>query len=365
MAVVAVFATGCASLPDMPELRGGSAPDCRVAPAAGDVAALRRASGQLVVVGSSMELLSSLDGGRRWSRDQLPLDCRWPDVAEVGERLVVSCAEPRPPARLLVLVESPGGGWERPIEVATTSELMIDTCLQALSGDEVLLFATHVDRPKDLDHAVYTLQLFRSRDGGRSWSGPKAVEAGRRGRHLEDTRTTVLSDGSLLLLHEHERAEGKPSILVQHRSSDNGGSWSAAYVVWRGSDLEPGGYVTFSDGELWLIASSDAVAGQGSYERALILMRRSADDGVTWGRPQVLVGAESQLSFGGVLLPGDEVLLPSVRFYSTRGRRELALYVVPRDRPGEWRCALDSMFGDGFETGDASQWVPLPESNRR
>ena len=69
-----------------------------------------------------------------------------------------------------------------------------------------------VARAGDLDHAVYTVQEYRSATGGEGWSKAVKVLAGRRGEHLEDTRSTVLEDGSVLLAYEIETAEafGRP-----------------------------------------------------------------------------------------------------------------------------------------------------------
>ena len=362
---LALLAAGCASGPGGPPPPPARSADCTIAPVLGDVSVVLRDSGELVVTGSARGLLLSTDLGRRWSEQPLPVDCRWPDLAEIGGRLLVSCAEPRAPARLLVLAESAGGGWQDPAVVATTDELLIDTCLQPIASTEVLLFATHVDRPRDLDDAVYTVGQYRSLDGGATWSEAVVVAEGRRGQHLEDTRSVRLGDGSLLLLHEVEDIEGEPSVLVQRRSLDGGVTWSPPEVVWSGSDLEPGGYLRFPDGELWLVASSDRVAGGGSYERAIIEARRSRDGGAGWSGPRVLVAAPDQLSFGGVALPDDEVLLASVRWFTRPQRRSVAIYVVPRAGRGGWRCALDTLFTDDFEDRASGQWGEPPPPNSR
>lgn len=364
-AAIALLAVGCASSRGVPPQAPARPADCIVAPALGDVAALRRASGELVVTGSTRGLLVSTDLGHRWAARPLPVDCRWSDLVEFGGRLLQSCAEPRPPARLLVLAEAGDGGWQGPVVVDTTRELLIDTCLQPIAAAEVLLFATHVDRPRDLDDAVYTVRQYRSLDGGSTWSEPRVVVVGKRGHHLEDTRSIRLDDGSLLLLNEVERREGRRSVLVQRRSVDGGATWTPPEVVWRGSDLEPGGYVVLPGGELWLVASSDRAAGGGSYGRAIIEARTSRDRGVTWSEPFVLVGEEDQLSFGGVPLPGGEVLVPSVRRFDRPDRRSLALYVVAGDGSGSWRCAVDEMFSDGFEDAGAGQWEELPPPSSR
>jgi len=332
------------------------APDCRVARATGDVAAVLRDSRELVIVGGGVELLRSSDLGQSWRREVLPVNCRWPDVAEVGGRLLVSCSEPGAPGRLLVITERAGHGWSAPVVVDATTDLIIDTNLQPLPGGSVLLFATHIDRADDLDNAVYTVRVYRSGAGGDNWSGAEVVTLGRRGEHLEDTRSALLDDGSLLLAYEIETAEAAPSQIHQRRSSDGGRSWSSESVIWSGADTEPGGYLLFPGGELWFVASSDERAGGGSYDRASILMRRSGDGGRSWTAPEILVDREDQISFGGVVFPGGEVLLPSLRHYNERRNRQLSLYVVDRDPTNGARCASTPISADGFETGLGPQW---------
>jgi hypothetical protein len=332
-------------------------PDCRVARSTGDVGVLLRSTGELVIVGGAVELLRSSDLGRSWARESLPVQCRWPHVEEVEGRLVVSCSEAQGLGRLLILKEDDAGrGWLDPVVVDTTNALMIDTNLQRLPDGELLLFATHVDRPDDLDGSIYTVRLYRSFDGGGSWSLPVDVISGRRGEHLEDTRTVVLDQGSLLLVVELERAEGSRSSLLQLESTDGGVVWTDTGFVWKGADVEPGGYVAFADGELWLVASSDAAARGGSYDRALIAVRRSTDNGRSWSHPEVLVDLEDQISFGGVELPTGEILLPSIRHYSDVRRRQLSVYLVTRDATGGARCAVTPLFSDGFENGLDPQW---------
>ncbi len=352
--IAVVLAAGCATAPHRPPPAAPGSPDCPVARARGDVVAVGRQSGTLIVVGA-VGLLRSDDGGASWRSEALPVTCRWHGAAEIGGRLLVSCVDPGPPSRLLVLGEDPGGGWAAPVEVERADALLIDTNLQPLPGGEALLLATHVDRRDDLDDAVYAVRAYRSADAGRSWQTGATVLESRRGERLEDTRTVALADGGLLLAVELETAEGAPSRLLQLRSADGGRSWSAPEVVWRGGDVEPGGYVSFADGELWLVASSDELAGGGSYERATILARRSVDGGRSWTDSEVLVDRADQLSFGGLVVSPDTVLLPSLRFWSTPRRTVLALYLVDRAVGGPARCAVEAMSRGSFEDGPGAQ----------
>jgi hypothetical protein len=338
--VLSAAALGCVGTVDRRPSAAPTAPNgCRVTRTSGDVAVLRRSSDELVIAAGGVELLRSSDVGRSWRREDLPVRCRWPDVAEVGGRLLVSCAEPDPPGRLLVVSEGVGGGWNEPVTVAATPGIFIDTDLASMIDGSVLLVATEVDRPDDMEDAVYRVGVRRSTDGGTTWSAPTTAATEPRGVRLEDSRTVALDDGTVLLAVEREKVEGGRSTIVQLRSLDGGRTWSDGTVLWRGGDVEPGGYVRFEDGELWFIASSDERAGGGSYDRAEILARRSYDGGRSWAEPETLIDREDQLSFGGVALPDGDVLLPSVRHYSGP-RRLLALYVVGR-RPGTGaRCAV-------------------------
>lgn len=337
--MLSVAALGCVGTAARRPSAPPAAPNgCRIARTSGDVAVLRRASGELVIAAGGVELLRSPDLGASWRREELPVQCRWPDVAEIGGRLVVSCATPEAPGRLLIVSNDVSGGRNDLLEAAATDGIFIDTDLLPLLDGSVLLFATEIDRPDDLEAAVYRIEVRRSSDGGATWSAPTTVAADPRGVRLEDSRTVVLDDGSVLLAVERETVERGPSTVVQLRSLDGGRTWSDETVLWQGGDVEPGGYVRFDDGELWFIASSDERAGGGSYDRAEILVRRSFDGGATWSEPELLIDREDQLSFGGVVLPDGDVLLASVRHYS-RPRRLLALYVVGRSPGAGARCA--------------------------
>lgn len=347
-AVIGCGSTGVSTLEPPPQT--AIAPDCRVARASGDVSAFLRTDGELVIVGGGLELLRSDDLGQSWRREVLPVSCRWPDLTEINGRLLISCSERKPPSRLLVVAETPDGGWSEPVVVDETPELFIDTNLQLSTTGELLLFATHIDQPETLDDSVYTITAYRSDDGGTAWSSGEIVVEGTRGEHLEDSRSVELADGSLLLAYENEPVEAGPSRVLQRRSINFGRSWSKPKVVWRGGDVEPGGYVPFPDGELWLVASSDRPAGGGSYDRATILARRSFDGGHSWSDPETLVNRQDQISFGGVLLPDDRVLLPSLRHYNQRKLRSLSLYVVDRTGVAAAICASTPISRTGFES---------------
>ena len=352
-------AVGCGSTgvsPSSDDPAAQVAADCRLASAVGDVSAVLRGNGELVIVGGGVDLLTSVDLGRSWRRETLPLVCGWPDLTEIDGRLVVSCSELRPPSRLLVIAELDNGGWAAAVEVDSTEERFIDTDLQVSAAGELLLFATHIDRPGDLDRAVYTVRQYRSVDTGATWSSGGSAVVGRRGERVEDIRSVTLDDGSILLAYEREPAEGRASRIVQLRSTDDGRSWSEPEVVWRGGDLEPGGYVAFADDELWLVVSSDEPAGGGSYDRATILTRSSSDGGRSWSEPRVLVDRENQISFGGVVLPDGRVLLPSLRFYNQGPKRSLALYVVDRSGAGGADCASPPLSREDFESDLGDQF---------
>ena len=111
-------------------------------------------------------------------------------------------------------------------------------------------------------------------------------------RHSEGD-IVALSNGRLLAVysryHAGEGWDGSPAHLVARTSDDGGRIWSAPRVVVEARDRARGNVMSVSlldgaGGDL-LMAHVDQLPGMP--ERGMVV-RRSADDGFTWGDPVVL-----------------------------------------------------------------------------
>jgi hypothetical protein len=312
-----------------------------------DVAAASLSSGDLVLIAGGLAVARSADNGRSFVITQGPVDCQWPGVDAVGDRLYLACVEADVTNRLLFLVSEDGGRrFEPPEELVSSRHALIDVELVALSDGHLLVLVSEVDGPANRNAARYRIRAFRSADGGESWEDGGVVVEGLFGVNIEDTRAVWLGGDDILLAYEYELREGGVSAIRQLRSRDGGESWGEETGLWGGhpsADLEPGGFMRFDDGELWFVASTDEQAGGGSYGRATIRRVVSQDGGHSWSEPETLVDQEDQISFGAVMLATGEIALPSLRFYQIYRERALYLYLVDREAPGEFHCATESV----------------------
>ena len=151
-------------------------------------------------------------------------------------------------------------------------------CIARLPDGELLLVAFHAPREGGVPEE-YAF-LYRSGDGGRSWSRRRRLEVLGREPYL-----SVTSDGTVFLsTHLLPRARGNREGYTQsflYRSTDGGDRWEGQRIGFQ--DLEgmegPGTVVTgrnvleLKSGELVF-----AVAGKGGHE----FLWRSDDGGKTW-----------------------------------------------------------------------------------
>ena len=151
-------------------------------------------------------------------------------------------------------------------------------CIARLPDGELLLVAFHAPRKGGVPEE-YAF-LYRSEDGGRSWSRRRRLEVLGREPYL-----SITSDGTVFLsTHLLPRARGNREGYTQsflYRSTDGGDRWEGQRIGFQ--DLEgmeePGTVVTgrnvleLESGELVF-----AVAGKGGHE----FLWRSNDGGKTW-----------------------------------------------------------------------------------
>jgi hypothetical protein len=153
-------------------------------------------------------------------------------------------------------------------------------CIARLPGGELLLAAFHQHQ---LDGGKVREQnlLFRSADGGRTWSGPEKLALLGREPYL-----TVLADGTVFitghLLAQDVRNKYPYTHGYLHRSTDGGRAWHSTRV--ESEAIKPGAanhtsrnVLELADGRLLLGVDYDG--GGGPY-----LVWRSSDRGRTWDK---------------------------------------------------------------------------------
>jgi pimeloyl-ACP methyl ester carboxylesterase len=184
------------------------------------------------------------------------------------------------------------------IRVADRKELPFDTfpcerialgepddykpCLALLPGGELLMTAFH-QHPREGGKVLEQDLLFRSRDGGRTWSAPEKL--GLLGR---EPYLTVLKDGTLfmtghLLANDVRNPHGYTHGYL-HRSTDAGKTWKSVRIESEGIRPKAPNHssrnvVQMPDGTLLLGVDYDG--GGGPY-----FVWRSKDGGKTWDKSQ-------------------------------------------------------------------------------
>jgi len=142
--------------------------------------------------------------------------------------------------------------------------------------------------------------LFRSRDGGVTWSGPEVLDLPGREPYL-----TVLSDGTVLMTVHHliqdVRNDAGYVQTYVHRSTDGGCTWTT--IRFPGEDL-PGwrpGWGTCSSRNVLELRDGSLILGMGT-RGGINYLYRSYDKGATWERAEeckfdVYEGMEEDLAY--------------------------------------------------------------------
>jgi len=153
-------------------------------------------------------------------------------------------------------------------------------CIAKLPSGELLLSAFHQHR---LDGGKIREQnlLFRSRDGGRTWSDPQPLDLLGREPYL-----TVLKDGTVFitghLLPQDVRNRHGYTHGYLHRSTDGGRSWQSTRIESEGIKPAAGNHSSRNVAQLvdgTLLLGVDYDGGGGPY-----FMWRSTDGGKSWDK---------------------------------------------------------------------------------
>ncbi len=163
-----------------------------------------------------------------------------------------------------------------------------------LPSGELLLTAFHQHK-RDGNKVIEQSLLFRSPDGGRTWTGPQPLDLLGREPYL-----TVLKDGTVFitghLLAQDVRNEWCYTTGFLHRSTDGGRTWQSTRVESEQVKPKASNHTTrnvleMSDGSLLLGVDYDG--GGGPY-----FVWRSTDGGQTWDKSQKCEPQDCKSQYG-------------------------------------------------------------------
>ena len=155
-------------------------------------------------------------------------------------------------------------------------------CIARLPSGELLLTAFHQHK-RDGNKVMEQTQLFRSPDGGKTWSQAEKLDLLGREPYL-----TVLKDGTVFitghLLADDVRNEWGYTCGFLHRSTDGGRTWQSTRIESEEIKPKASNHTTrnvleLADGTLLLGVDYDG--GGGPY-----FVWRSTDGGQTWDKSQ-------------------------------------------------------------------------------
>lgn len=155
-------------------------------------------------------------------------------------------------------------------------------CIAQLPSGELLLTAMHTHQRENNKRFEQTL-LFRSKDGGRTWSDPEKLNLLGREPYL-----SVTNDGTIFitghLLEEDVRNRWGTTSGFLHRSADGGKTWASIRIDSKEipptvTRLTSRNVLELADGDLLL--GVDCYGGEGPY-----FVWRSHDGGKSWDKTQ-------------------------------------------------------------------------------
>jgi hypothetical protein len=167
-------------------------------------------------------------------------------------------------------------------------------CIAQLPDGELLLTAFH-QYMKDGGKVLEQTLLFRSQDGGRTWSKPEPLDLLGREPYL-----TVLTDGTIFmtghLLAQDVRNTFGYTTGFLHRSTDRGKTWQTLRIPSeeikpKASNHASRNVLELADGTL--LTGVDYDGGGGPY-----FMWRSKDRGATWERDRNCEPADFKSIYG-------------------------------------------------------------------
>lgn len=170
-----------------------------------------------------------------------------------------------------------GATWSTPVEVTFTGS-GAPTFSYGCFGDELFELAngTLLVACYALNSAAtsFTAHLARSTDGGTTWSYLSQISSTIGGYNAVETSLAQLPDGTVLAAFHTE--DGLPTDMYLKRSSDNGATWGSAVTIATSESTNRNAILYGPDGDL-INAYAHAVTG---FPQGYTL---STDGGTSWG----------------------------------------------------------------------------------
>jgi hypothetical protein len=185
----------------------------------------------------------------------------------------------------------------------------------------------------DSDKPVNTW-VTRSKDGGKTWSGPAQIEVSDVGWGSPYGRMLTLADGTMLMnvyagqvRRPGEKVAAETENSYVYRSTDNGATWKR---------LSAPGLSGYNETALLETSPGKFLAAMRTAKEGAVAMARSMDGGRTWSRPERLTPA--------AVHPADLLLLPGGRVLLTCGDRRgpFGVRAVVGDASGkfDWNASI-------------------------
>jgi Neuraminidase (sialidase) len=264
----------------------------------GDVLAVIRGGAAHIGVKGRLDLVRSTDQGKTWSAPWTAVDGafddRNPAMGQLADGTIVlayaiasgyDASGLRFPARdhrvfdgvYLVFSKNNGKTWSKPVRDPAIHRFYAGKGLVSPYGkivqlkDGTVLMAVYFEFFDERKNQSY---VFRSQDGGRTWSEPALL-----GEHMNETGLAVLRDGRVLAALRSEKG-GNLSIA---ETSDQGRTWSKPVQITADSE-HPADLIQLQDGRV-LMVFGERNAPRGV--RAMI-----SPDGRIWDQEKTLTLAD-------------------------------------------------------------------------
>ncbi len=335
----------------------------------------------------------SEDGGKSWREQVLPVGVcatHGPGPFRLSDPWVSIGGDSRiyALASAFVLTSADGGrSWSKPVELDhRTERYFLDkgslTADPTKPGTAYAMWARYT-APREGPPVHGDAMLSVTRDGGHTWSAPRAILKG--GPDSGPIASVILPDPDRGLLYHLAFFQigpvpsmARPSSVVVQSSSDGGRSWSAPHTVAKaltvaeeskeahtGTQIRTGFVVPAyavdpRSGTLYVVWQDARFSRGRRYDQ--VVLARSSDRGRTWSRP-IRVSAPDRQAFVPSVAVADDGAVGVTYFDTTAGRvghPVATRYIFAASRDGS-RSFDRTPVGPPFDLAHAPLMAAVPE----